>query len=275
MTPQAAIHAVSAAFPFEGYMAPGLASDGAAYLNIARTVQRYLPVGARILDVGCGPCDKTAILSLLGYRCAGYDDLQDEWHREQTNRARIDAFVGRFGIDLRQANGGAVPFAPESFDMVMLHDVLEHLHNSPRELMNDVLELVRPEGLLFVTVPNAVNIRKRLDVLRGRSNLPRFEMFYWLPDPWRGHVREYVRDDLEHLAGFLNLQVLKLRGCDHMIAKVPVPLRRPYRLVTALVPGWKDSWSMVARKRPGWRPRRTPAASDLARIRSDSSSAYH
>ena len=56
--------------------------------------------------------------------------------------------------------------------MVMSHDVLEHLHHSPRDLLNDLCELIKPNALLFITVPNAVNIRKRIDVLRGKTNLP-------------------------------------------------------------------------------------------------------
>jgi hypothetical protein len=34
-----------------------------------------------------------------------------------------------------------LPFDKCSFDMIMLHDVLEHLHDSPRDLLNDLFEL--------------------------------------------------------------------------------------------------------------------------------------
>ena len=45
--------------------------------------------------------------------------------------------------------------------MVMLHGVVEHSKQLSREFLNDLLELTRPGGLLFITVPNAVNNRKR------------------------------------------------------------------------------------------------------------------
>ena len=82
----------------------------------------------------------------------------------------------------------------------MLNDVIEHLHNSPRSILLALLEALKDEGVLLITVPNAGNIRKRLDLLRGKTNLPPFSQYYWHPDPWRGHVREYVHGDLEQLA---------------------------------------------------------------------------
>lgn len=246
--PEEAIRTVIQRFPFEGYMNP--ASGG--YLNVAQTVRRHLPPGSSILDFGCGPCDKTAVLQLMGYECSGYDDLQDEWHREGDGREKILAFARECGVDFREPVGGELPFEKHSFDMVMMHDVLEHLHGSPRHILGHLMEFLKPEGLLFVTVPSAVNIRKRIDVLFGKTNMPRFEEYYWTDTPWRGHVREYVKDDLEKLAGYLDLEKLELRSCDHMLEKIPPAARPAYLRVTNLFPGWKDSWMLVAGKKPGW-----------------------
>jgi hypothetical protein len=129
-----------------------------------------------------------------------------------------------------------------------------------------LLELAKPEGLLFITVPNAVNIRKRLNVLFGETNFPGFEGYYWYPGVWRGHVREYVRNDLKKLSEYLDLEVLELRACDQMLQKVPASLRPVYLFATKLFDGWKDSWLLVARKKAGWSPRRTLPNNELAKI---------
>jgi SAM-dependent methyltransferase len=265
MTVEEAIQRTEAAFPFSGYMTPGGGKGPGAYSNIGLTVLRHLKPGSTILDFGSGPCDKTAVLQFLGYRCTAYDDLQDDWHRLSDNREKIISFATSCGIDFRLAGGG-LPFDKNSFDMIMLHDVLEHLHESPRDLLNDLLEFAKPGGLLFVTVPNAVNIRKRIDVLVGRSNLPRFEGYYWYPGTWRGHIREYVQNDLMQLSEYLNLEVVELHGCDHMLHKLPGPMRSTYLGVTRVFQGWKDSWMLVARKRPDWVPRKTLPEEELARI---------
>ncbi len=192
MTVEEAIRRTIEEFPVDGYMTPEDTVKG-AYSNIANTALRYLKPGSSILDFGCGPCEKTAVLQYLGFNCSAYDDLQDEWHKTPGNREKIISFAHNCGIDFKQANSSVtLPFNKNSFDMVMLHDVLEHLHDSPRDLLNDLLEIVKPDGLLFVTVPNAVNIKKRINVLLGKTNMHDFGSYYWYPGPWRGHNRECI-----------------------------------------------------------------------------------
>jgi SAM-dependent methyltransferase len=266
MTIMEAIQRIIEKFPFEGYMATEEGKIRGVYSNIADTVLRYLQPGRAILDFGCGPCEKTAVLQFLGFHCSAYDDLQDVWHKLPGNREKILSFANECGIDFKLANGGMLPFKKNSFDMIMLHDVLEHLHDSPRDLLNDLLDIAKPKGLLFVTVPNAVNIRKRIDVLLGKTNLPRFESYYWYPGSWRGHIREYVQNDLVTLSDYLNLEVLELRGCDHMLQKLPRSIRPAYLLLTRIFPGWKDSWLLVARKKKSWSVKKTLPQNELAGI---------
>jgi len=260
-----AISEISRRFPFPGYMPPAIVQMGACK-TVAVAARKYLAPNSSILDFGCGACDKTAVLQLLGYKCFGYDDLQDEWHKMPGNREKILSFISDQGIVIKLAENGPLPFAKQSFDMVMSNDVLEHLHDSPRELLNDLVELLKPKGLLLITVPNAVNIRKRLDVLRGRTNLPPYESYYWYPGSWRGHIREYVKGDLRTMARYLGLKILELHGCDHMLEKIPAPLRSLYLATTAVLPGWKDSWILVARKPDGWAPKRTISRAELGSI---------
>ena len=252
-------------FPFKEYMTVGSSIRG-TYSDVANTVVRHLRPGSRILDFGSGPCDKTAILQLLGFDCFAYDDLQDDWHLNPGNQKKIISFAKECGINFTLAADYVLPFEKGFFDMVMLHGVVEHLHESPRGLLNDLLELTRPGGLLFITVPNAVNVRKRLAVLFGKSNHPPFDEYYW-SDPWRGHIREYVKADLAKLSKYLNLEVLELRSCDHMIEdRLSSVSRAAFLFVTSMFRGWKDSWILVAKKKEGWTPRRTLPQDEYLRI---------
>lgn len=261
--PLGAFDLVRSQFPFDGYVE--LNKDG--ILSLARTVGAHLPVGSSILDFGSGPCDKTAALQVMGYRCAAYDDLADGWHNQSDNRERIMAFVNQVGIDFRVAfPGEPLPFEPETFDLVMANDILEHLHDSPRDLLLDLIGLLVPNGLLLITVPNAVNIRKRLAVLRGKTNLPDFHDYYWYEGPWRGHVREYTRGDLVALASFLDLEVVELHGVHHMLRRLNFPARQLHVAACTIFDGWKDSWVLVARRPTNWAPRRHLEGDDRKRL---------
>jgi 2-polyprenyl-3-methyl-5-hydroxy-6-metoxy-1,4-benzoquinol methylase len=245
---QRAVARVTETFPFPGYIEPELSG----HYTVAQTVQQFLKPGARILDFGAGPADKTAVLAALGYHCTAVDDLQDEWHKRGGARQLILDFAAKLDIEYLPLDGGGLPDTTEPFDMVMLHDVLEHLHDSPRDLLLELLTRVRDEGYLFVTVPNHVNLRKRLAVLRGRTSHPPYELYYWYPGNWRGHVREYTEGDCVALAKALGLEVREIRGTHHMLSKVPPRLRRAYLAVSKVIPSTRDTWSMVAQKPPGW-----------------------
>lgn len=239
-------------FPFAGYIRENYAGD--IYQTVFSVANEYLPARSNVLDFGSGPCDKTALIAMLGHHCIAYDDLQDEWHKVSGNREKILAFSNEVGIDYIDSSTNDMNFKDASFDMVMLTDVIEHLHDSPRSLLLTLLDSLKDNGFLFITVPNAGNIRKRVDLLRGRTNMPPFSGYYWYPNPWRGHIREYVYDDLVKLAQFLDLDVMVIRGCDHMLQKVPPRLLPLYKLVTSFLPRWKDSWLFVAKKKKGWNP---------------------
>lgn len=236
-------------FPFPGYLDR---EDDTVYHVIAGTALTYAQAGARVLDFGAGACDRTAILQLLGFRCTAWDDYLDPWHLEGDNRERIRIFATRLGIDWHVLQNGVLPRADEAFDMIVFTDIIEHLHDSPRDLLLQLLARLRPEGHLLVTVPNAVNLRKRLDVLRGRTNMSPFTGYYHSTPTWRGHVREYVADDLRQLADLLRLEVVELRGVHQLLWKIPRAGRGAFRALTVVIPGVRDSWLLLARKPAEW-----------------------
>jgi SAM-dependent methyltransferase len=235
-------------FPFPGYFAPGLES----HTTVAREIRARLAPGSRVLDLGCGPADKAAVLSCLGYHCTGFDDFNDPWHHEADNRTQIHAFAANVGVTLIERNGDTIPFENGAFDAVIVCDVIEHLHESPRTILSEALRTLRDGGHLLITVPNAANIRKRFHLLVGKTNYPPYDDLFSCNGPWRGHVREYVWDDLARLARHLALQDVEIRGCHHMLGVLPSWARPAYKALTAPLPGARDSLMLVARKPDGW-----------------------
>jgi SAM-dependent methyltransferase len=225
--------------------------------RIARTLMRYLPSGSSILDFGSGTCSRSAFMALCGYRVWACDDLGDHWHYQNGTRKKIFEFAAQMGIDFFHIEQGReFPYQAGQFDLVMMINILEHLHDSPYELLCQVLEWIKPGGLLLVLVPNAANLRKRAGMLAGLTNYPPFAGFFWYPAPWRGHVREYVLRDLKLLSRFMQLEVVEL--CDiHMWVDFrlkSVVTRNVYLAMTSLIPfrGVRDTLLLLARKPQGW-----------------------
>jgi len=97
--------------------------------------------GARVLDVGCGTGGVLAGLG-NGMRPFGID-----------SSALALAHCRERGLTaIACASAGALPFAPSSFDVVLLLDVLEHFSDEQR-LLADVRRLVRAGGHVLVSVP--------------------------------------------------------------------------------------------------------------------------
>jgi SAM-dependent methyltransferase len=247
---------VHAAFPFPGYITKGV-RHGLAHVvpQVARQVRAE--GRPRLLDIGGGPMDKTAVFAALGFDCSAVDDLGDPWHRRGDNLERIQAFARARGIRFHlQDRASAIPFPPESFDVVTIFDVIEHLHTSPRELLNAAGAQLKTGGLLAVGMPNSVNLRKRLSVLRGRTNYPGVDQFYLSPEGWRGHVREYTLGETAHLceaAGFVVESATGYEGNAYDLLKGAK--LRAYLALARLAPSLCSALLVVARKPEGWTPR--------------------
>ena len=168
-------------------------SDVATMESIARLV----PVGARVLDLGCG--DGALLAHLQSTRaCTGYGIEIDD-----TN---VLACVKR-GVNVIQLNldEGLALFDNASFDVVLQIDTLQHLRNA--EVM--LRETVRVGRLGIVAFPNFAHWPNRLSVLRGRMPVTRRLPYQWYDTP---NIRVGTHADLNILAKQTGLKVLDSFG---------------------------------------------------------------
>jgi len=100
----------------------------------------------RVLDIGCG----RGVL-LEGFRALGHDATGVE--------RKGSPFEGLPGVVCGHL--AALDFAPASFDLIVLWHVLEHL-DDPRETLRQAQRLLRPDGSLFISVPNFGSLQSRL-----------------------------------------------------------------------------------------------------------------
>lgn len=138
-----AFSSLKAIYPISDYI-----GNQSGYFFIADLVNRFLPNGGRILDLGCGGMDKTGLLALMGYEMHGADDFQDPWHRRDDNLEKLKNFAKELGITLTVQDIGnyKLDYPENYFDGCMINDVIEHLHESPKDLLNNAGRLLREGG---------------------------------------------------------------------------------------------------------------------------------
>lgn len=252
-----AITEVQRAFPIPNYIGSETFYEMRAITNELR---RFAPdfCGARLLDIGSGPMDKTGVLQKLGFECSAVDDLQDAWHQRDGNMQKIEAYARQVGIQFyrQQLGDYSIPFEENSFDVVSSFAVIEHLHESPRELLNVMGTFARDEGLLIITMPNSVNLRKRISVLMGRTNYPPVDMFYTAIGKWRGHVREYTLGETVHICQATGFEVISATTFEALAyQKLPALFAPVFMFLSRLVPTFRSGLLVVCRKPKGWQPK--------------------
>jgi SAM-dependent methyltransferase len=111
--------------------------------------------GRRVLDLGCRSGAFTRHF-LEGNEVVGLD----------VDRAAL-AKAAELGIETVVGDvEDTLPFADESFDVVVAGELLEHLR-FPDALVAETRRVLRPGGVLVGSVPNAFRLQSRLRFLRG------------------------------------------------------------------------------------------------------------
>jgi SAM-dependent methyltransferase len=125
---------------------------------LERWLEEFGPA-ARILDLGCGSGSLRPLLERLDV--IGMDvDLNALAHASFPRAC---------------AESHRLPFAGQSFDLVICHHTLEHFSDIPGTIA-EIRRVLRPEGRLFVSVPDGMSFSDRLYrfLLCGGGHLQRF-----------------------------------------------------------------------------------------------------
>lgn len=123
------------------------------YAWIGRGRFGSLPKGikpSRILDVGCGDGAFLHVVQQFGWDVHGVEISQDA--AEHARKLGINVYCG----DLISA-----PYSNDTFDVVRLWSVLEHLHN-PIEVLEKIQKILKPGGLVTFQVPNIDSLASRV-----------------------------------------------------------------------------------------------------------------
>lgn len=178
---------------------PGyLVSQAERLTSDLEILTREVPPPARVLDIGCSPPFVLATLASLGYRATGID----------VNPAAFANSQREFDFDALSCDieREPLPFPDETFDVVLMCEVFEHLRINPVRTMHEVHRIIRKGGLLHLTTPNLYSLGGLRNFLVDRrayfytTRSLYDELNHINLEGFSGHVREYTHREVE---GFL------------------------------------------------------------------------
>ncbi len=194
-------------------------------------IRQYIPLeGARVLDIGCG------IGSYVEkFRALTADAFGVDIDAEKLQAAQRDKDLHALAVSVSEA----LPFPDNTFDGVLLHEVIEHVADD-RQTVREAQRVCKPGGSVVVFAPNRLYPFETHGVYLGKryvfGNIP---LIGYLPnslrDKFAPHVRAYrageVRAVCDDARGEIIRHTQVYPGYDKIARRIP-PLARFFRSVT-------------------------------------------
>lgn len=176
----------------------------------------------KILDYGCGWGHLSKHLSTQGHNVTGID----------LSKSEIDICQSVWGTEenLTFLNKQIDYFAPESFDLIISSQVIEHVHNVGNYL-SEINRVLSPSGELIITLPNLLtpkfillNGRKRMQRILKRTNRKILENF----DKRHLHINAWDPLHFTHLVSTLGFEVLEFLPAEGLTFPFNIYLNLPF-----------------------------------------------
>jgi SAM-dependent methyltransferase len=146
--------------------------------NVYETILHALPntPDGPYLEIGSGYGTFALLCASAGKRCYGCEpDIQPLQISSSRRRA-----VGNRNDLFQRGLGESLPYGDDSFGLVLLDNVIEHVNDLDRVLA-EAWRVLKPGGVMFVVAPNYASFRRE-----AHYGLP------WLPMLPRVFARHYV-----------------------------------------------------------------------------------
>ena len=123
--------------------------------DLIKLIAKHLPLGCRLLDVGCASGDIATELGIMGYRVHGID-----FEPERLKRAQ--RLAKKYGQDITFTQSSFDDFDQrEAFDGIILGEVLEHF-SDPGVMLKKAEQILNEDGKIILTTPNMPSLNNRL-----------------------------------------------------------------------------------------------------------------
>lgn len=150
---------------------------------IKRLIERKFKGTADLLEVGAGYGALGKLLEKYGHSYVGFEP--SETRATVASNDGVDVIEGYYRVEA----------VDRQFDAAILDNVIEHVLE-PKQLLQDVYEALKPDGVVIVIVPSRYDLRR----LHPGWN----DKHFWIPE---SHVNFFKPNDLRRLYSTIGLHM--------------------------------------------------------------------
>lgn len=140
------------------------------------------PSSGLALDIGCGPGVYAYDLTLKGYNVVSLD-ISTSYIKEAIDFSRRMGIWGR--VDHLTGHGEWLPFKSNTFDLILISEVLEHL-TQPLACIREMKRVSKANGVFVISVPSALSLTENILRLIGFKG----HLWHFTPSHILGALRE-------------------------------------------------------------------------------------
>lgn len=164
-------------------------------------------LGASMLDVGCGDGGGVSAFYDAGFICKGFDIKP-----RRVELANIMRGKRKFEMVIGNIYGKIFPYSDEKFDLIVLHDVFEHLEQKDL-ILTKFSSCLKDDGRILITFPPYYSVFGAHQQLL-KSKLGRVPFFHLIP-----FTISYLIDKLPNEHKFFIDEIKKLTKLKMGICK--------------------------------------------------------
>lgn len=177
-------------------------------------------LNGRVFVDGCGLGAYLEKLAVSANPAIGLDIEHERTMQARRKTPRVVCGAGEY-----------LPFPADSFDLILSHEVLEHVQDD-QAAIREMVRTLRPGGRLVLFCPNrGYPFETHGMYWRGKYHFGNIPLINYLPRKLRNrlapHVEVYSRRDLERLFAGLPVRMIARRvifgAYDNIIARAPLP----------------------------------------------------
>ncbi len=146
---------------------------------------RQVPLGSKVLEIGCAD-GRLANMLAIKKKCRVYCVEKDPGMASIGRKKCVEMQ----NIDIENT---ALPYEFETFDCIILGNVLEHMKD-PQMTLAELKKYLSRDGFLIYSVPSIVNWHSRLTILSGKFEYAESGVFD------KTHLRFYNLNSARRLA---------------------------------------------------------------------------